>query len=159
MDDLAKEGDLGFRELIKPAFFVAIPFLMVARQPDLGGYRTLELEVAGVAALVSGLIVNDVPPGDILVLAQSRIIGTPLYEALEANGVPTKSYYAESELSAMDAQQAFALLKLFVNRQDRVALRWLAGIDGNNWHAAGYRRVREHCENTGTSPWDTMTQL
>ncbi len=122
-------------------------------------YRTLALEVAGVAALVSDMIANGVPPGDILVLAQSRAIGTPLYEALVANAVPTKSYYAESELSAMDAQRAFALLKLFVDRQDRVALRWLAGIDGNNWHAAGYRRVREHCENTGTSPWDTMTQL
>ena len=122
-------------------------------------YRTLALEVAGVAALVSGMIADGVPPGDILVLAQSRAIGTPLYEALVTNAVPTKSYYAESELSAMDAQRAFALLKLFVNRQDRVALRWLAGIDGNNWHAAGYRRVREHCENTGTSPWDTMTQL
>ncbi|VAX16552.1 Rod shape-determining protein RodA [hydrothermal vent metagenome] len=36
MDDLEKEEKLGFRELLKPAFFVAIPFLMVARQPDLG---------------------------------------------------------------------------------------------------------------------------
>ena len=122
-------------------------------------YRTIAQEIAGVAALVSQMIANGVPPGDILVLAQSRAFGTPLYEALLANGVPTKSYYAESELSHGDAQRAFALLKLFVNHQDRVALRWLIGVDGNNWHAAGYRRVREHCENVGASPWDTMNQL
>lgn len=122
-------------------------------------YRTIEREVAGVAALVSQIIANGAPPGDILVLAQSRAFGTPLYEALVAGGVPTKSYYAESELSRHEAQRAFALLKLLVNRQDRVALRWLIGVNGNNWHAAGYRRVREHCENLGASPWDALTQL
>jgi ATP-dependent exoDNAse (exonuclease V) beta subunit len=122
-------------------------------------YRDITREVAGVAALVAQMIANGLPAGDILVLTQSRAFGMPLYEALVANCVPTKSYYAETELSHHEAQRAFALLKLFVNRQDRVALRWLVGVNGNNWHAAGYRRVREHCENVGMSPWDTMTQL
>lgn len=36
MDDVEKDGDLGFRELALPLVFVAIPFLLVARQPDLG---------------------------------------------------------------------------------------------------------------------------
>ena len=122
-------------------------------------YPTITQEVAGVATLVSEMIANGTPPGDILVLAQSRAFGTPVYEALIAQNVPTKSYYAESELSHDDAQRAFALLKLFVDREDRVALRWLVGVDGNNWHAAGYRRVRDHCENHGISPWEAMTQL
>ena len=122
-------------------------------------YRTLTQEVAGVSALVSNMIANGTPAGDILVLAQSRAFGTPLYEALVARAVPTTSYYAESELSHDDAQRAFALLKLFANREDRVALRWLVGLDGNNWHAAGYRRVREHSENNGISPWEAMTRL
>lgn len=122
-------------------------------------YRTITQEVSGIAGLVTQMIAAGTPPGDILVLAQSRAFGTPLYEALRAGGVPTKSYYAESELSHDDAQRAFALLKLFVNREDRVALRWLVGVNGNNWHAAGYRRVREHCENSGVSPWIAMTQL
>lgn len=122
-------------------------------------YRTIAHEVTGIAGLVSQMIANGAPAGDILVLAQSRAFGTPLYEALLARGIPTKSYYAESELSHDDAQRAFALLKLFVNREDRVALRWLVGVNGNNWHAAGYRRVREHCENSGISPWTAMTQL
>lgn len=122
-------------------------------------YQNITQEVTGVAELVEQMIANGVPAGDILVLTQSKAFGMPLYEALMAKGVSTKSYYAETELSHDDAQRAFALLKLFVNRQDRVALRWLVGVDGNNWHAAGYRRVREHCETTGNSPWDAMTQL
>ena len=122
-------------------------------------YRNLGQEVAGVVNLVGQMVAGGVQPRDILVLAQSRAFGTPIYEALVANGLPTKSYYAESELSHHDAQCAFALLKLFIDRQDRVALRWLIGVDGNNWHAAGYRRVRIRCENGGASPWDVLAQL
>ena len=122
-------------------------------------YQSINEEVAGIALLVNQMIGNGVPPGDILVLAQSRAFGIPLYEALVANGIPTKSYYAESELRQSEAQYAFAMLKLLVNREDRVALRWLVGVNGNNWNAAGYRRVRTHCEITGASPWDTMVQL
>lgn len=122
-------------------------------------YQTIAQEAAGVAELVSQMIAGGTPAGDILVLTQSRAFGTPLYEALLASNVPTKSYYAESELNHDDAQRAFALIKLFVNREDRVALRWLAGMNGHNWHASGYRRVREYCEDNGISPWETMIQL
>lgn len=126
---------------------------------DIFQYPTIAREVEGVATLVSRLTATGTPPGDILVLAQSRVFGTPLYEALVADAVPTKSYYAEAELSHMGSQGPFAMLKLLVNRTDRVALRWLVGLNGNNWHAAAYRRVREHCENTGMSPWDILSQL
>lgn len=122
-------------------------------------YPTIEQEIEGVTAFVSQMIVQGVPPGDILVLAQRRVIGTPLYDSLLEQGIPTTSSYAESQLSHEDAQSRFALLKLFVNRQDRVALRWLLGKGGNNWNAASYRHIREHCEATDISPWDTMVQL
>ena len=122
-------------------------------------YQTRTQEVEEIATTVARMVKSGVPAGDILVLAQSKVFGTPLYEALVNKGVPTKSYYAESELGYDEAQRTFALLKLLVNKQDRVALRWLIGFKGNNWHEAGYRRVRQHCENTGDSPWDTMTQL
>jgi len=122
-------------------------------------YKNIGEEVAGVSTLVAEMIASGVPAGDILVLTQSRAFGIPIYEALLTNSVPTKSYYAETELNNIEAQRSFSLLKLFVNRQDRVALRWLVGVNGNNWHAAGYRRVREYCEESGFSPWDTMAQL
>jgi len=122
-------------------------------------YPSITREVAGVAEKVRQFIADGIPAGDILVLAQSKAFGTPLYEALVAVGVPVKSYYAEAELHHIEAQRAFALLKLFVDRQDRVALRWLVGVNGNNWHAAGYRHVRNHSETSGNTPWDTLSQL
>jgi superfamily I DNA/RNA helicase len=122
-------------------------------------YQGLGDEVVGVSELVRGSVEAGVPPGDILILAQRGAIGTPIYEALRGRNVPVRSYYAESELDALEAQRRFALLKLYVNREDRVALRWLVGLNGNNWNAAGYRRIRGNCEATGLTPWQTLEQL
>ena len=122
-------------------------------------YPSIDKEVAGISKIVTDLLANGTPAGDILILTQSRAFGTPLYEALTESGVPTKSYYSETELSHIDAQRSFSLLKLLANREDRVALRWLVGFGSNNWYAAGYRRIRKHCETTGISPWDALTQL
>src|SRR5690606_13311677 len=122
-------------------------------------YTSLEREIAGVAATVQQLIAQGYGPGEILILAQRGVIGTPIYEALRARGVPTKSYYAESELDAESTQHRFALLKLFVNRDDRVALRWLLGYGSGSWLAAGYRRVRAYSEENGVEPWDALSRL
>jgi superfamily I DNA/RNA helicase len=122
-------------------------------------YKTLDDETKGVAQLIASLVSSGTPPGDVLVLAQRRVIGTPIYEALTTAGVPARSYYAEAEIASHKAQAAFALLKLCIDREDRVALRWLVGDGGNNWHAAGYSRVRAHCEQTGTKPWEVFEQL
>ena len=122
-------------------------------------YQNLADEVVGVADRVRDLVDQGTPPGDILILAQRGVIGTPIYEALQGRNVPVRSYYSEVELDSEDAQRRFALLKLFVDREDRVALRWIVGLSGNNWNASGYRRVREHCENTGLSPWQALGQL
>jgi len=122
-------------------------------------FPSLDREVVGIVARIQQMIAVGTPAGDILVLAQSRAVGTPIYEALLAGGVPARSEYTESELEKEDAQRAFALLKLFASQDDRVALRWLVGKDGSNFHAAGYRRVRSHCETTGLSPWQVFSQL
>jgi DNA helicase II / ATP-dependent DNA helicase PcrA len=122
-------------------------------------YKTLDDETNGVAQLIRGLVSGGTPAGDILVLAQRRVIGTPIYDALTAAGVPARSYYAEAEIASHKAQAAFALLKLFIDRDDRVALRWLVGDGGNNWYTAGYSRVRAHCEQTGLKPWEVFEQL
>jgi superfamily I DNA/RNA helicase len=50
-------------------------------------------------------------------------------------------------------------LKLFADREDRVALRWLVGLSGSNWNAAGYKRIRQHCEESGASPWVVLSAL
>lgn len=122
-------------------------------------YRSLDAEVAGVVNIISELVSQGIHPGDILVLAQRGVIGTPIYEALIGQTVPVRSYYAETELNHEDVQSRFALFKLFVDREDRVALRWLLGLNGSNWLAAGYQRLREQCENRGNTPWEILERL
>ena len=56
-------------------------------------FRGLWNEVDGVADKIVDMVRNkDIPPGDILVLAPRRVIGTPLYERLVRDGIPVKSY-------------------------------------------------------------------
>jgi superfamily I DNA/RNA helicase len=98
-------------------------------------------------------------PGEILVLAQRRSVGNPIHAALQARGIPSKSYYQESELDSEVAQERLAIFKLFVNRADRIALRWLLGRGSNNFRANSYARLRAHCEHAGQSPWDALVLL
>ncbi|MGA9196090.1 MAG: ATP-dependent helicase [Pseudolabrys sp.] len=98
-------------------------------------------------------------PGEILVLAQRRTIGNPIHSALQARGIPSKSYYQESELDSPVAQERLAIFKLFVNRADRIALRWLLGMGSSDFRAKSYARLRDHCEHSGQSPWDTLVSL
>jgi superfamily I DNA/RNA helicase len=122
-------------------------------------YETLEDEISGVVDAVRAFIAGGALPGDILVLAQRGAIGTPIYEGLLGNGIPARSYYAEAELDAEDAQRRFALLKLFVDAEDRVALRWLLGLHSPNWQCAGYGRLRTYADNAGLSPWQALCRV
>jgi hypothetical protein len=61
---------------------------------DIIQYAMLNHEIQGVADIIQKLIATGTPPGDILVLAQRSVIGTPIYKALVARKVPTRSYYA-----------------------------------------------------------------
>jgi superfamily I DNA/RNA helicase len=126
---------------------------------DVVQYNALGDEVGGVVGIIEGLVAAGTPPGDILVLAQRSVIGTPIYSSLVECGVPTRSYYAESELDAEEAQTRFAMLKLYVDREDRVALRWLLGLHSNDWRTKPYQRLRAHCEGAGVSPWQALDQL
>jgi superfamily I DNA/RNA helicase len=122
-------------------------------------FQTLSDEVEGVASRIYEMVEDGVPPGDILVLAQRGVIGTPIYERLVELGVATKSYYAEAELDSDETQEQFAYLKLFVDRHDRVALRWLLGLGGANWRAPAYTRIRSYASEQGVEPWEVLGQL
>jgi DNA helicase-2/ATP-dependent DNA helicase PcrA len=98
-------------------------------------------------------------PGEILILAQRRTIGNPIHAALKARGIPSKSYYQESELDSEVARERLAIFKLFVNRADRIALRWLLGMGSADFRAKSYERLRTHCEQSGQSPWDALVSL
>ena len=122
-------------------------------------YQDLEGEILGVVGMISDMVAQGVPPGDIIVLAQRGAIGTPIYEELVQREIPAESYYAQAELDAEEAQRRFAILKLFVNREDRVALRWLLGLGSNNWRTKSYRRLRDYCDENGTTPWQALMQI
>ncbi len=91
--------------------------------------------------------------------AQRRVIGNPIHDALRARGIPSKCYYQENELDNEVAQERLAIFKLFVNRHDRIALRWLLGLGSDDFRRGAYARVRTHCEQTGEVPWDVLSKL
>ena len=122
-------------------------------------YAALEYEVVGVANIIANMVAAGTPPGDILVLAQRGVIGTPIYETLQAQGVPVRSYYAEAELDAQEAQERYAYLKLFVDREDRVALRWLVGLGSVNWLSGGIQRLRTYADAQGVTPWQALSSI
>jgi ATP-dependent DNA helicase UvrD/PcrA len=123
-------------------------------------YQTLNDEAVGIAEFIADLTTNQgYAPQDILVLAQRRSIGNPIHDALTGRNIPSKSYYQEGALDSVSAQERLAILKLFLDPQDRVALRWLLGFGSNDFRSGAYARIRAHCEQTGMAPWDLMVQL
>lgn len=123
-------------------------------------FGRLEDEAVGVAAFVRDQINNHgYLPQDILVLAQRRAIGNPIHDALVAQNVPSKSYYEEGELDSDTAQERLAIFKLFIDPEDRIALRWLLGHGSADFRTNAYARIRGHCERTGLSPWSVMSGL
>jgi DNA helicase II / ATP-dependent DNA helicase PcrA len=122
-------------------------------------YRTAAAEADAVAQKIEDLIAAEIPPGEIIVLAQRQTFADPVFQNLRHRGIPTKSYYAETELDTGEAQRRFALLKLLLNNEDRVALRWLLGYGRTDWHAAAYQQLTERAQEDGTSPWRTLEAL
>lgn len=135
---------------------------------DANGVGTVQIfqfvDVAREARAIAAFIDHKInqeghAPSDVLVLAQRRVIGTPIHDALRARGVPSKSYYQESELDNEVAQERLAMFKLLINRADRIALRWLLGWGSQDFRAGAYARLRDHCEQEGDSPWEAMSKL
>ncbi len=108
---------------------------------------------------IAGLIAAGVHPSEIIILVQRAVAGKPILRALRVADIPAKSYYEESQLDSETAQMQFALYKLFLNNEDRVALRYLLGSDVDDFRCNSYTRVRNHCETSGDSPWQAMNKL
>ncbi len=123
-------------------------------------YASLADEAAGIAHFAADLVNNQgYAPQDVLILSQRRSVGNPIHAALTGLNVPSKSYYQEGVLDNASAQERLAILKLFIDPQDRIALRWLLGYGRNDFRSGAYARLREYCEQNGAEPWDTMVRL
>jgi superfamily I DNA/RNA helicase len=116
-------------------------------------------EADAVATKITALIEQGVDPSEIIVLAQRSTFAAPIFEKLKGRNIPVKSYYAEAQLDSVSAQERFALLKLFINNEDRVALRWLLGCRHHNWHSSQYARLIQRAKADNTSPWITLERL
>lgn len=119
----------------------------------------LHSEATWITAKVKELLDNEVHPSEIIILVQRAVATKPILSALRGEGIPAKSYYEESQLDSEAAQMRFALFKLFLDNEDRVALRYLLGWDRDDFRCKPYARVRQHCEVTGDSPWVAMDKL
>jgi superfamily I DNA/RNA helicase len=123
-------------------------------------YDSLNEEAVGIARLVSDLINNrGYQARDILILAQRRSVGNPIHDALAGLNIPSKSYYQEGALDNVVAQERLAYLKLMVDSQDRIALRWLLGVGSKDFRRGAYARLRAYCEQNGAEPWNALGQL
>lgn len=119
----------------------------------------LHSEATWITEKIKGLLGNGVHPSEIIILVQRAVAGKPILNALKNEGVPAKSYYEESQLDSENAQMRFALFKLFLDNEDRVALRYLLGSDRDDFRCKPYARMRQHCEASGDSPWAAMNKL
>lgn len=119
----------------------------------------LHSEAAWITAKIKDLLQNDVHPSEIIVLVQRSRATKPIVNALRGEGIPAKSYYDESQLDSEAAQMRFSLFKLFLENEDRVALRYLLGFNGDDFRCKAYARVRQYCESVGDSPWVAMNKL
>ncbi|TCT06531.1 ATP-dependent helicase [Aquabacter spiritensis] len=108
---------------------------------------------------IEGLLGAGVHPSEIIILVQRAVAAKPILQALRVAEIPAKSYYEESQLDSETAQMRFALFKLFLDNEDRVALRYLLGSDVDDFRCKPYARVRKYCEGSGDSPWQAMNKL
>jgi len=123
-------------------------------------WDTLEAEATGIARFVTHLV-NDRSflPGEILVLCPRRLLGYSIRDQLVAADIPTHSFYHEEALEEDQAQEAFTLLTLLANPDDRVALRFWLGLGSSTWLAAQYELVRKHCEQSALGLRQVMEGL
>jgi len=130
-------------------------------------WRSIEEEAQGIADLIRARIGHrEVGAGQVLVLSPRRHLGYAIRDALNNLGVYAHSFFHEEalegnpkELAESDAQQAFTLLTLLANPDDRVALRCWGGFGSNSLRSGAWARVRQHCESSGESPWATLERM
>lgn len=130
-------------------------------------WRTIEEEAQGIAEIIRRRIQSgDVKPGGVLVLAPRRQLGYAIRDALNALGVLAHSFFHEEALEGnpkepdkCGAQQAFTLLTLLADPEDRIALRFWCGVGSNSLRSGAWAGLRQHCEASGEAPRRALERL
>lgn len=116
-------------------------------------------EIGHLAKRINQFIADGVPPGQIIVLCQSREYIRELHEALQTAGLPSEFCFQESQLDEDDAKERMALLSLVGDHEDRVALRYLVGLGSSDWRSGQWAKVRAASETEGKSPWAILEEM
>ncbi len=117
-------------------------------------------EAEGISKFVKHLISErSYLPGDILILSSRRQIGQSIVTELLKQDIPTMSFYQDEAMKSQKAQQAFTILTLLANRNDRVALRFWLGCGNEKWREQEYSLIKEYSASTGLSPWIILEKL
>ncbi|RYD74256.1 MAG: ATP-dependent helicase, partial [Verrucomicrobiaceae bacterium] len=119
-------------------------------------WKDLELQVQGTVAFVEFCVAQGIPPGDILVMTPCRPIGQDIRKALVKSEIEAQSYFSEELMEEPEAQQAFTVLALLVNKYDRIALRTWLGSWLPHQEATSYKYLRDYCEAQRREPWDVL---
>ena len=123
-------------------------------------WPNLNREIEGLATYVKYLIEQGrYEAQDFLILCPRRRIGYRLRRDLRDRNIDARSFFPEEALEEKEAQEAFALLTLLADPDDRVALRFWLGCKSDKWLAGRYAQLREHCENTGDSPYQALSKM
>lgn len=130
-------------------------------------WRSVEEEAQGIAEFIRRKIGEEViVPGRVLVLAPRRQLGYGVRNALNNLGVYAHSFFHEealdgdpTDLNESKAQQAFTLLTLLANPEDRVALRCWCGFGSNSLRTGAWARLRRQCETNGGTARPVLERL
>lgn len=130
-------------------------------------WASMKAEAEGIADYVLKRIEeDDVSAGEVLILAPRRPMGQAVRLALLERQVVAHSFFSEQaldgnpkDLGECEAQQAYALLTLLADPEDRVALRCWCGLGSGTLNEAAWRRLRAYCEENGESPREVLEQL
>lgn len=126
-------------------------------------WPSTDSEAVGVARFIRAYLGkhrdDGISGGSVIVLAPRRQLGYLVRDALEAEGIPSRSYFHEQELDAVSAQTGYTLLRLLVSPGDRIAIRWWLGLGSSAWLKGTYERLRRHCEFSGEEPSEVLDQI
>jgi superfamily I DNA/RNA helicase len=117
-------------------------------------------EIETLSAYVDHYLGNNptVPAGGVLVLANRHVIGNGIRDrlnelaALHHRTWDAKSFYFEDAVKPTDAAEAFTLLALLVDPDDRPALRFWLGAGSPDCRKRPYARLRTYCQQNDVSP-------
>ena len=130
-------------------------------------WHSIEEEAQGIAQFIEQRIsAGEIENGRILVLAPRRQFGYAVRDALNNLGILAHSFFHEEALhgnpkkiAESQAQQAFTILTLLADPEDRIALRCWCGFGSSSLRSSAWARLQDHCEETGESPRTVLERL